>query len=62
MAKTKSKKNEAIQRQVDRWADLMMRIIKNPEIADRIPNHANLLFGEDDVIFINGEPDITGSW
>ncbi|MDZ7364035.1 MAG: hypothetical protein ONB46_25475 [candidate division KSB1 bacterium] len=34
----------------------MMRIIKNPEIADRIPNHANLLFGEGDIIFINGEP------
>jgi len=32
----------------------MMRIIKHPEIADRIPNRANLLFGEGDVIFING--------
>jgi hypothetical protein len=41
---------------VDRWADLMKRIIKNPEIADRIPNDANLLFGEGDVVFINGEP------
>lgn len=34
----------------------MERIIKNPEIADRIPNKANLLFGEGDVIFINGVP------
>jgi hypothetical protein len=41
---------------VDRWADLMTRIIKNPQIADRIPNHANLLFLDDDVILINGEP------
>jgi len=34
---------------------LMKRIIKNPEIADRIPNHSNLLFEEGDLIFINGE-------
>lgn len=56
MAKKKSKKAEAIQWHMDRWADLMERIVKNPEIADRIPNDANLLFGENDIIFINGEP------
>jgi hypothetical protein len=51
-----SKKNQIIQWHIDRWADLMQRIAKNPEIADRIPNNANLLFGDDDIIFINGEP------
>jgi hypothetical protein len=56
MAKRNHKKNPVTQQHVDRWADLMQRIIKNPEIADRIPNHANLLFGEGDVVFINGEP------
>jgi hypothetical protein len=56
MDKRKTKKDQTTQQHVDRWADLMTRIIKNPEIADRIPNHANLLFGEDDLIFINGEP------
>jgi hypothetical protein len=56
MVKRNHKKNQVTQRHVDRWADLMQRIINNPEIADRIPNHANLLFGEGDVIFINGEP------
>lgn len=57
MAKTTYKKNQSIQRQMDKWADLMKRIVKNPEIADRIPNHANLLFSTDgEVIFINGEP------
>ncbi len=52
----KSKKNQVTQLHMDRWADLMRRIIKNPEIADRIPNHANLLFGEGDVIYVNGKP------
>ncbi len=48
---------QAAQRQMSNWADLMKRIIKNPEIADRIPNDANLLFTDDaDVVFINGEP------
>ena len=56
MAKKNFKKNNMIQRHVDRWADLMLRIVKNPEIADRIPDQANLLFGEGDLIFINGEP------
>jgi hypothetical protein len=55
MHKKKSSRRE-IQKHVDRWADLMHRIIKNPRIADRIPNHANVMFGEGDVIFINGEP------
>jgi hypothetical protein len=56
MAKRKSKQEQAAQRQMDKWADFMKRIIKNPEIADRIPNDANLLFTDGDVIFINGEP------
>ncbi len=57
MAKRKSKRDQAVQRQMDKWDDLMKRIMRNPEIADRIPNHANLLFTDaDDVIFINGEP------
>jgi hypothetical protein len=56
MAKKKFKKEQTTQQHVDRWADFMTRIIKNPEIADRIPNHANLLFGEGDLVFINGEP------
>jgi hypothetical protein len=56
MAKKKSKPDQITQQHVDRWADLMKRIIKNPEIADRIPNHANILFGQGDLIFINGEP------
>ena len=56
MAKNKSKQNQTTQYHFDRWADLMKRIVKNPEIADRIPNNANLLFGEGDLIFINGEP------
>ena len=55
MAKKKSKSDQITQQHVDRWADLMKRIIKNPEIADRIPNHANILFGQGDLIFINGE-------
>jgi hypothetical protein len=54
MAKRSPKRS--VQSRVDRWADLMKRIIKNPEIADRIPNHANLLFGDGDLIFVNGEP------
>ncbi len=41
---------------MDRWADLMKHIVKNPAIADSIPNHANLSFGEGDVIIINGKP------
>lgn len=40
----------------DRCADLMERIIKHPELADRIPNKTNVMFGQGDVIFINGEP------
>ncbi len=56
MTKKKSKPDQITQRHFDRWADLMKRIIKNPEIADRIPNHANILFGQGDLIFINGEP------
>ena len=56
MAKRTSKQDQAAQRQMDNWADLMERIVKNPEIADRIPNDANLLFMDDDVILINGEP------
>ncbi len=56
MIRKNSKKNKEIQRHVDRWADLMTRISKNPEIADRIPNHANLFFVNDDVVLINGEP------
>ena len=56
MAKRLSKTDRKIQEHVDRWADLMERIIKHPEIADRIPNKANVMFGEGDVIFINGEP------
>ena len=56
MAKRMSKQDRKIQEHVDRWADLMERIIKHPEIADRIPNKANVMFGEGDVIFINGEP------
>jgi hypothetical protein len=56
MTRGKSKQDQAAQRQMDKWADLMQRIAKNPEIADRIPNDANLLFTEGDVIFINGEP------
>jgi len=56
MTKKKSSKNTAVQRHVDRWSDLMTRIIKNPEIADRIPNHANLFFLNDEVVLINGEP------
>ncbi len=56
MAKRMSKKDKEIQKHIDRWADLMERIIKHPEIADRIPNKANVMFGEGDVIFINGEP------
>ena len=56
MAKQNHKKNQITQQHIDRWAHLMQCIIKNPEIADRIPNHANLFFGAGDVIFINGEP------
>lgn len=56
MAKRISKRDKKIQAHIDRWADLMERIIKHPEIADRIPNKANVMFGEGDVIFINGEP------
>jgi len=56
MVKRQSKQDQAAQRQMDKWADLMKRIIRNPEIADRIPNDANLLFTDGDVIFINGEP------
>jgi len=57
MVRKNSKKNREIQRHMDLWADLMTRIMKNPEIADRIPNNANLLFSNDgEVIFINGEP------
>ncbi len=56
MAKRLSKADKKIQEHIDRWADLMERIIKHPEIADRIPNKANVMFGEGDVIFINGEP------
>ena len=56
MATQRIKKNKTIQRHMDRWADLMRRIVKNPEIADRIPNHANLFFGEGDLIFVNGKP------
>jgi len=56
MAKKTSKQEQAAQRQMGNWADLMKRIIRNPEIADRIPNDANLLFTDSDVIFINGEP------
>jgi len=56
MAKKKPKPHHNTQRQVDRWADLMKRITKDPEIADRIPNHAKLIFGEGDLIFINGVP------
>ncbi len=56
MAKRKSKKDRLTQRHMDRWADLMRRIAKNPEIADRIANHANLFFGEGDLIFVNGKP------
>jgi len=57
MAKTKKyKRDPKVQYHFDRWADLMERIIKHPEIADRIPNKANVMFGEGDVIFINGEP------
>jgi len=56
MANKNTRKDIDIQYHVDRWADLMKRIIKNPEIADRIPNHANLLFAEDDLVLINGEP------
>lgn len=56
MTKKKFKPDKATQYHVDRWADLMMRIIKNPEIADRIPNNANLFFLNDEVVLINGEP------
>jgi hypothetical protein len=56
MTKKKFKPDKATQVHVDRWADLMMRIIKNPEIADRIPNNANLFFLNDEVVLINGEP------
>lgn len=56
MTKKKFKPDKATQYHVDRWADLMMRIIKNPEIADRIPNDANLFFLNDEVVLINGEP------
>jgi hypothetical protein len=51
-----SKKNKDIQRHMDRWADLMQRIVKHPEIVDRIPNDANLFFLNDEVVLINGEP------
>jgi len=57
MERKNSKKNREIQRHMDLWADLMHRIVKNPEIVDRIPNNANLLFSNDgELIFINGEP------
>ncbi len=56
MTKKKFKPDKATQAHVDRWADLMMRIIKHPEIADRIPNNANLFFLNDEVVLINGEP------
>jgi hypothetical protein len=57
MAKTKKyKRDPKVQYHFDRWADLMERILEHPEIADRIPNKANVMFGEGDVIFINGEP------
>ena len=56
MTKKKFKPDKATQVHVDRWADLMMRIIKNPEIVDRIPNNANLFFLNDEVVLINGEP------
>ena len=56
MARKKLSKNAAIQPHVDRWSDLMTRIIKNPEIMQRIPNHANLFFLNDEVVLINGEP------
>ncbi len=56
MTKKKFKPDKATQVHVDRWADLMMRIIKHPEIADRIPNNANLFFLNDEVVLINGEP------
>jgi hypothetical protein len=52
----KKQSKRSTQYHVDRWADLMHRIIKNPRIADRIPNHTNIMFGVGDVIFINGEP------
>jgi hypothetical protein len=56
MTKRKFKPDKETQYHVDRWADLMLRIIKNPEIVDRIPNDANLFFLNDDVVLINGEP------
>lgn len=56
MAKRLSKSDRKKQELIDRRVDLMERIINKTEIADRIPNKANLLFGEDDVIFSNGEP------
>jgi hypothetical protein len=57
MSKRKTKRDQAVQRQMNKWDDLMKRIMRNPEIADRIPNDANLLFTDaEDVIFINGEP------
>ena len=52
MTRRKTKHEKEIQKHIDRWADLMMHIKEHPEVLDRIPDKANLLFGENDCIFI----------